>query len=115
MNNKTLFYGFLIAGGLLAYYAFKKNSEKNITSPTSTSGTFVDDVSVLSETGGIKGIKPEKETLLDDVSVLSETGGIKGIKPEKETLIEDVKNSVSKIVDPFIAENKILTVQTFES
>lgn len=92
MNNKTLFYGFLIASGLLAYYAFKKNSEKNLTNPTSTSGTFV-----------------------DDVSVLSETGGIKGIKPEKETLIEDVKNSVSKIVDPFIAENKILTVQTFES
>lgn len=95
MNKNTMFYGLLVAGGLLAYYAWKKNkanAEQNTKNATSTSGTFVDDVSVLSETGGVKGIKPEKQTLLDDV-----------------------KNSVSKIVDPFVAENKTLTVQTFES
>ena len=47
MSKNTMFYGLLIAGGLFAYYAWKKNSEKNKALKTSTSGTFVDDVSVL--------------------------------------------------------------------
>ena len=91
MNKNTMLYGLLVAGGLLAYYAWKKNkanTEKTITSPTSTSGTFVDDVSVLSETGGIK----------------YSTGGLKS----ENELIKDVKNSVSQIVDPFISEKKQL-------
>jgi hypothetical protein len=74
-----MFYGLLIAGGLLAYYAWKKNkanTEKTMTSPTSTSGTFVDDVSVL-EIG---------------------TGGIKTPRPILK----------SQIVEPLIAENKKL-------
>ena len=79
MSKNTMFYGLLIAGGLLAYYAWKKNkanTEKTMTSPTSTSGTFVDDVSVL-EIG---------------------TGGIKPPRPILK----------SQIVEPLIAENKKL-------
>lgn len=84
MNKNTMLYGLLVAGGLLAYYAWKKNkanAEKTMTSPTSTSGTFVDDVSVLSETGGVKPVTK---------------------------LIDDVKNSVSQIVNPIISEKKQL-------
>lgn len=84
MNKNTMLYGLLVAGGLLAYYAWKKNkanAEKTMTSPTSTSGTFVDDVSVLSETGGAKPVTK---------------------------LIDDVKNSVSQIVNPIISEKKQL-------
>ena len=47
MSKNTMFYGLLIAGGLFAYYTWKKNNEKNKALNTSTSGTFVDDVSVL--------------------------------------------------------------------
>jgi hypothetical protein len=56
-----MFYGLLIAGGLLVYYAWKSkkaNDDKAISNTTSTSGTFVDDVSVLEETGGIKPPRP---------------------------------------------------------
>ena len=62
MNNNTMFYGLFVAGGLLVYFSWKKNkenAEKEMTNPTSTSGTFVDDVSVLEmETGGIKPPRP---------------------------------------------------------
>lgn len=59
MNKNTMLYGLLIAGGLLAYYAWKKqsataNATANSTLNSTTSGTFVDDVSVLEGTGGIK-------------------------------------------------------------
>lgn len=79
MNKNTMLYGLLVAGGLLAYFAWKKNkanAEKETTSPTSTSGTFVDDVSVL-EIG---------------------TGGIKPPRPILK----------SEIIEPLIAENKKL-------
>jgi hypothetical protein len=68
MNKNTMFYGLLVAGGLLAYFAWKKNkanAEKEMTSPTSTSGTFVDDVSVL-ETG-TGGIKPPRPILKNEI------------------------------------------------
>jgi hypothetical protein len=59
MTKNTMFYGLLIAGGLLAYYAWKKQSAKsdataNANLNSSTTGTFVDDVPVLDGTGGIK-------------------------------------------------------------
>ena len=77
MSKNTMFYGLLIAGGLLAYYAFKKNSTTSNSTAnsglnSSNSGTFVDDVPVLDGTGGVKGT------------------------------FDEVKNSLSKIVEPLI-------------
>jgi hypothetical protein len=83
MNKNTMFYGLLIAGGLLVYYAWKSkkaNDDKAVSNTTSNSGTFVDDVSVLEETGGLKD--------------------------NKLTLVDDLKGSVSAIVEPFIMEEK---------
>jgi hypothetical protein len=78
MSKNTMFYGLLIAGGLFAYYAWKKNSEKNKALNTSTSGTFVDDVSVLEG---------------------------KPITTDLRNLDSEFKQSVSKILEPII-ENK---------
>jgi hypothetical protein len=81
MSKNVMFYGLLVAGGLFAYYAFKKNSisTKKNTLTTSTSGTFVDDVSVLQSIGNSKLVNQ---------------------------LVGDVKNSVSQIVEPFIGTQK---------
>jgi len=82
-----MFYGLLIAGGLLVYYAWKSkkaNDDKAISNTTSTSGTFVDDVSVLEETGGLKD----------------------STKTELINSLNDVKGAVSTIAEPFIAEEK---------
>jgi hypothetical protein len=53
MSKNTMLYGLLIAGGLLAYFAWKKNNagsgNYSETESTSTSGTFVDDVPVSQE------------------------------------------------------------------
>ena len=96
MNNKTMFYGLLAVGGVLAYYAWKqhslsmKQSSENATTPLSqTSGVFVDDV-------------PVSQELAD---VLQGTGGIKPIK--------SIKDTVSQIVEPFIGTKKqtVLTGQ----
>jgi hypothetical protein len=75
-----MFYGLLAVGGLLAYYAWKKNSEKNKALKTSTSGTFVDDVSVLES-------KPITTTATE--------------------LVEDLKKSVSIISEPIINNNEM--------
>jgi hypothetical protein len=75
-----MFYGLLAVGGLLAYYAWKKNSEKNKALKTSTSGTFVDDVSVLES-------KPTTNTATE--------------------LVEDLKKSVSIISEPIINNNEM--------
>jgi len=94
-----MLYGLLVAGGLLAYYAWKKNkanAEKTMTSPTSTSGTFVDDVSVL-ETGGIKPPRPIIKSEILEPFIL-ETGGIKPPRP----IIK------SEILEPFISDKKQL-------
>jgi uncharacterized protein YjiK len=74
-----MFYGLLIAGGLFAYYAWKKNSEKNKALKTSTSGTFVDDVSVLES-------KPITNTLFQ--------------------LDDEIKKSVSIISEPIMKKNE---------
>ena len=79
MSKNTMFYGLLAVGGLLAYYAWKKNSEKNKALKTSTSGTFVDDVSVLES-------KPVTTTASE--------------------LVEDLKKSVSIISEPIIKKNE---------
>lgn len=75
MSKNTMLYGLLIAGGLLAYFAWKKNNtgltDDSETESTSTSGTFVDDVPVSQEvadellegTGGIKPLRNIKSTL----------------------------------------------------
>ncbi len=73
-----MIYGLLIAGGLLAYYAWKKKSEtKNSTLGSSTSGTFVDDVPVsqeiaesLDNTGGVKPVKSIKDKISEMVEPL---------------------------------------------
>lgn len=80
MSKNTMFYGLLAVGGLLAYYAWKKNSEKNKALKTSTSGTFVDDVSVLES-------KPITTTATE--------------------LVEDLKKSVSIISEPIINNNEM--------
>ncbi len=79
MSKNTMFYGLLAVGGLLAYYAWKKNSEKNKALTTSTSGTFVDDVSVLES---------------------------KPITTTASELVEDLKKSVSIISEPIIKKNE---------
>jgi hypothetical protein len=72
-----MFYGLLIAGGLFAYYTWKKNSEKNKALNTSTSGTFVDDVSVL-----------ESNPIIT-----------------QSYIQDEIKKPISKIIEPII-ENK---------
>jgi len=72
-----MFYGLLIAGGLFAYYTWKKNSEKNKAINTSTSGTFVDDVSVL-----------ESNPIIT-----------------QSYIQDEIKKPISKIIEPII-ENK---------
>ena len=87
MSKNTMIYGLLIAGGLLAYYAWKKKSEtKNSNLSSSTSGTFVDDVPVskeiadsLDNTGGIKPVK----TIKDKISQIVEP--LIGTKSQTET------------------------------
>jgi hypothetical protein len=89
MNNKTMFYGLLIAGGVLAYYAWMKNSltasknaQKGRTSLMSaTSGVFVDDVPV-------------------DLSLF----GLKA--SEDNSPFQNVKEAVSQIVEPLFGTQK---------
>ena len=96
MTKNTMFYGLLIAGGLLAYYAWKKQSAKsdataNANLNSSTTGTFVDDVPVRLDTSSA--------TLLEE---------------------EDTKKSISQIKEPLIgtktqtALNGVRPLQGFE-
>jgi hypothetical protein len=89
MSKNTMIYGLLIAGGLLAYYAFKnKSATTNSTLNSSTSGTFVDDVPVSKE-------------IADS---LDNTGD----KP-----VKTIKEKISNIVEPLIGTKKqtVLTGQ----
>jgi hypothetical protein len=82
MNKNTMLYGLLIAGGLLAYFAWKKNnagSSDSLTESTSTSRTFVDDVPVS------QGVADE---LLQGTAV---------VKPIRTT-----KDTISQIIEPLI-------------
>lgn len=72
MSKNTMFYGLLIAGGLFAYYAWKKNSEKNKALNTSTSGTFVDDVSVLESKPITNSLFQLDDEIKKSVSIISE-------------------------------------------
>jgi len=78
-----MLYGLLIAGGLLAYFAWKKKSAESAksseTASNSTSGTFVDDVPVSQEVAN---------------ELLQGTGGI---RPPKT-----IKNTLSQIAEPLI-------------
>lgn len=84
-----MFYGLLIAGGVLAYYAWMKNSltasknaQKGRTSLMSaTSGVFVDDVPVDPSLFGLKA-------------------------SEGNSPFQNVKDAVSQIVEPFIGTQK---------
>ena len=81
MNKNTMFFGLLIAGGLLAYYAWKKQSATTSSTSNSTStGTFVDDIPV--------------------------TPNQLGIMPKEVSALDTVKNTVSKIIDPLISTKK---------
>lgn len=83
MSKNTMLYGLLIAGGLLAYFAWKKKSadsaNQSQTASNSTSGTFVDDVPI-----------PQK--VADEL--LQGTGGIKPVR--------SIKDTVSQIIEPLI-------------
>jgi hypothetical protein len=83
MSKNTMLYGLLIAGGLLAYFAWKKNNagstDTSETESTSTSGTFVDDVPVSQEVA---------DELLE---------GTGGIKPSR-----NIKSTLSQVVEPII-------------
>lgn len=82
MNKKTIFYGLLAVGGILAYYAWKQNSLSVKQNSTSiTSGTFVDDVPVNPK---ILGVKAD------------------GVKE----MYLGVKDSVSQIIEPFVQKEK---------
>jgi len=84
-----MLYGLLIAGGLFAYFDWKKNnsgSNSSETESTSTSGTFVDDVPVSQEVA---------EELLE--------GNIK--IPTFQSIKE------SKIVEPLIGKKQVVLGQ----
>jgi len=85
MNKNTIVYGLLIAGGLLAYYAFKKekaNAEKAKEEATASgSGTFVDDIPV-----------PAK---------------VLGIRNPKKGSIQELKNKVSQIAEPLMGTKQL--------
>ena len=101
MNKKTLLYGLIALGGVLVYYAWKEhnlssknNSKINNTTPTSSTGTFVDDVPVNPEVLGIKSSNP---TLLDSI-----TNTVKSIsEPLSSSVINSVKSGASTLVEPF--------------
>jgi hypothetical protein len=78
-----MFYGLLIAGGLFAYYAWKKNSAiaNKQTLTTSTSGTFVDDVSVL-----------ESKPIITQLS--------------SSYIDDEIKKPISKIIEPVMKKNE---------
>jgi hypothetical protein len=80
MSKNTMLYGLLIAGGLLAYFAWKKKSagSSDSSQTASTSGTFVDDV-------------PVSQEVADEL--LQGTGGIKPVKTQ---------DTLSQIVEPLI-------------
>jgi hypothetical protein len=81
MSKNTMLYGLLIAGGLLAYFAWKKNNAGSADSQSasnSTSGTFVDDV-------------PVSQEVADEL--LQGTGGIKPVRTQ---------DTLSQIVEPLI-------------
>jgi hypothetical protein len=81
MSKNTMLYGLLIAGGLLAYFAWKKNSAGStgsMTESTSTSGTFADDV-------------PVSQEVADEL--LQGTGGIKPVRSQ---------DTLSQIIEPLI-------------
>ena len=102
MSKNTMLYGLLIAGGLLAYFAWKKKSATtNSTLSSSTSGAFVDDVPVsqaiadsLDNTGGIKPIKSIKDKISQIVEPLlgtqvqTETNNVRPFQGFEETTYE---------------------------
>jgi pSer/pThr/pTyr-binding forkhead associated (FHA) protein len=97
MSKNTMIYGLLIAGGLLAYFAWKKKSATTNTDlNSSTTGTFVDDV-------------PVSQAIADS---LDNTGGIKPVK--------SIKDKISQIVEPLIGSqvqtetNNVRPYQGFE-
>lgn len=85
MSKNTMLYGLLIAGGLLAYFAWKKKSagSSDASQTASTSGTFVDDV-------------PVSQEVADEL--IQGTGGVKPVK--------SIKDTVSQIVEPLIGTKK---------
>ena len=101
MNKKTLLYGLIALGGVLVYYAWKEhnlssknNSKANDITPTSSTGTFVDDVPVNPE---VLGIKPSNPSLLDSV-----TNTVKSLsEPLSNSIINSVKSGASTLVEPF--------------
>jgi uncharacterized protein YjiK len=72
MSKNTVFYGLLAVGGLIAYYAWKNNKEKNKAINTSTSGTFVDDVSVLEGNPITNTLYQLDDEIKKSVSIISE-------------------------------------------
>lgn len=78
MNKNTIIYGLLALGGVLAYYSWKLNSLSVKQNSTSVAlGTFADDVPV----------NPK----------------VLGIEKEDKGLNLGIKNSVSQIIEPFVA------------
>lgn len=84
-----MFYGLLIAGGVLVYYAWMKNSltasqnaqKARKRSMSATSGIFVDDIPVDPSLFGLK-------------------------TSEDDSPFKKVKDAVSQIVEPFIGTKK---------
>ena len=91
MNNKTLFCGLLVVGGIFAYYAWKQHSlstEETSETPSSTPTT--------SSTG----------SFVDDVPVNPSLLGITTSSSTPTSFLNKVKSAVSQVVEPFSSSTK---------
>ena len=97
MNNKTVFYGLVALGGVLAYYAWKEynlstgatsqTSDSSFSAPTTnTSGGFIDDVSLLQNSGAVKS--------------------------SLASAIDKIKTSASQVVEPLFGKVQASTTIT---
>jgi uncharacterized membrane protein YebE (DUF533 family) len=93
MSKNTMIYGLLIAGGLLAYYAWKKNSTTSNSTAnsglnSSNSGTFVDDVPVLGSTGTVEEVKSTLSKIVEPLigtKAQTETNDVRPLEVIQET------------------------------
>ena len=93
MNKNTAFYGIVILGGILGYYAWKNHSmiEKEEAQGLTS----------------IKKIHSDTNTFVDDAPVNPNILGIPSVK-KTTPFVETVKKSLSKITEPFTSnKNKI--------
>jgi hypothetical protein len=79
MNKKTMFYGLIAIGVVLAYYAYKQHklSLEQKAKDSASTATFVDDVPVNPSVLGVSDVIPPK------------------------SFVPDVKGGISSVTEPF--------------